>query len=108
MKIEEKDGFVIVSPSGKLDTLSAPEFSKELLVVLDKKPQACIVDLSQISFLSSSGLQAILAGAKKSKKDGIKYGVSGMNEMVKDVFVLSGFDRFIEAFDSLEGAMDSL
>jgi len=108
MNHKEKDGVIIVAPSGKLDTISAPEFSKELLAVLEKKPKACIIDLSDISFLSSSGLQALLAGAKKSKNENIKYGVCGMNEMVNEVFTLSGFDRFIKTFDTRDNAINSL
>jgi anti-sigma B factor antagonist len=108
MDIRQDGNFTIVSPTGKLDTISSPEFSRELSDALDKKPYGCIVDLSRVSFLSSSGLQALLAGAKRSRKDGTRYGVCGMSEMVNDVFTLSGFDRFIDTFDDVEGAMESL
>lgn len=107
MTTNEQD-FTIVSPSGKLDTVSAPEFSKELFAILDKSPKGCIIDLSAVSFLSSSGLQALLAGAKKAKNADIKYAVCGMNEMVNDVFTLSGFDRFIKTFDTKDDAINSL
>jgi anti-anti-sigma factor len=108
MNYKEEDDFIIVAPSGKLDTISAPEFSKELLSILEKKPKGCIIDLSDISFLSSSGLQALLAGAKKAKNENIKYAVCGMNEMVNDVFTLSGFDRFIKTFNTKDDAINSL
>ena len=108
MKIEERNGCIVISPEGKLDTINAPQFSKELLAVLEKKPKVCIVDLGEVSFLSSSGLQALLVGVKTSKKEGIGYGVCSMSEMVNDVFMLSGFDRFIDVFDDIEGAMKGL
>lgn len=31
-----------------------------------------------------------------------------MNKMVNDVFMLSGFDRFIDTFDDVKGAIKSL
>ena len=105
LKIEEINGFIVVQPEGKLDTVSAPEFSKELTQILETKPKGCVIDLSQVSFLSSSGLQALLLGAKISKKEQIRYAVCCMNEMVKDVFILSGFDRFIQTFDDRSGAL---
>ncbi len=108
MTTKEQNGSVVVSPNGKLDTLNAPEFSKQLSAVLEQKPSQCIVDLSDVSFLSSSGLQALLLGAKISKKENIAYAVCGMNELVKDVFTLSGFDRFITVFDTQEEALDNL
>jgi len=107
MITNEKD-FIIVSPNGKLDTISAPKFSDELSQLLKDKPKGCIIDLSKISFLSSSGLQALLAGAKTSKNNNIKYAVCSMNEMVNDVFTLSGFDRFIKTFDTKDNAINSL
>jgi len=108
MTTTEQEGTIIVSPKGKLDTLNAPEFSKQLSSILEQKPSRCIVDLNEVSFLSSSGLQALLLGAKISKKDNIAYAVCGMDELVKDVFTLSGFDRFIKVFDTKEEALKNL
>jgi anti-sigma B factor antagonist len=108
MKIEKENDYTVISPEGRLDTVNAPQFSEELVALLETKPKGCVVDLSGVSFLSSSGLQALLVGAKTSKQNNIKYGVCGMNEMVKDVFVLSGFDRFIDVFDDVKGAVESL
>jgi anti-sigma B factor antagonist len=103
-----QDDTLIVTPVGKLDTLNAPEFAEEFLSLLERKNPTCFLDLSQVSFLSSSGLQVLLAGAKTSKKNNTKFGVFGMNEMVNDVFILSGFDNFIESFPTKETAFTSL
>ena len=96
---------LIVVPSGKLDTFNAPKFGTELARLLEDKPESCLLDLSEVSFLSSSGLQVLLAGAKTSKKEGIHYRVFGMQEMVKDVFFLSGFNNFIESFETKKEAL---
>jgi len=105
MVIKEENGAVIVTPSGKLDTISAPDFNQALLEVLSKKPKVCIVDLSNISFLSSSGLQALLVGAKTSKNSEIAFKICGMNKMVEDVFILSGFDKFIDFYSDVQSAL---
>ena len=101
---KEKDCLVVV-PSGKLDTINAPKFGKILSNLLDEKPQSCFLDLSEVSFLSSSGLQVLLAGAKVSKKENINFAIFGMNEMVNDVFHLSGFNNFIKTYDTKEDAL---
>jgi len=108
MDIQREDGFSMISPKGKLDTITAPTFTKELTSLLEEQPNVCIVDLSGVSFLSSSGLQSLLSGAKTSQQKGIKYGVSGMNTMVKDVFMLSGFNNFIHYFENVEEAVAGL
>ena len=101
----EEESHLIVKASGKLDTIHAPEFGKLLESLLAKKPASCLLDLSEVTFLSSSGLQVLLAGAKISKKESIHFAVFGMSEMVNDVFCMSGFDRFIKSFASKEEAL---
>ncbi|MDD2449682.1 MAG: STAS domain-containing protein [Sulfurimonas sp.] len=100
-----EDKTLIVAPSGKLDTFSAPKFGTQLAKLLEDRPESCLLDLSGVTFLSSSGLQVLLAGAKTSKKEGIRYGVFGMQEMVNDVFFLSGFNNFIDSFETKEEAL---
>jgi len=105
VKNYEEDNNLIVVPSGKLDTLTAPQFGQELAILLQSKPDSCLLDLSEVTFLSSSGLQVLLAGAKTSKKESIRYRIYGMKEMVSDVFFLSGFDNFIDSFQTKEEAL---
>ena len=101
----EEENHLIVVPTGKLDTIHAPEFTKLLQELLAKQPSSCLLDLSSISFLSSSGLQSLLTGAKIAKKENFNFAVFGMQEMVADVFSMSGFDQFINSYASKEDAL---
>jgi anti-anti-sigma factor len=101
----EQDGHLIVSVSGKLDTIHAPEFLKVLEPLLQKKTPSCLLDLSEVGFLSSSGLQVLLSAAKISKENGTKFAVFGMQEMVNEVFEMSGFNHFIQSFTCKEDAL---
>jgi anti-sigma B factor antagonist len=93
--LREEDDTLIVAPEGRLDTESAPVFGEALASLLQRHPRRCLIDMSRVGFLSSSGLQVLLAGAKTSQREAIDFGVFGMNEMVEEIFTLSGFDRFI-------------
>ena len=101
---EEDNHLIIIAPV-KLDTINAPEFTKILKELLAKQPTSCFLDLSNVSFLSSSGLQSLLTGAKIAKKENFDFSVFGMKEMVADVFTMSGFDQFIKSFASKEDAL---
>ncbi len=104
----EEAGHLIVKVSGKLDTINAPEFGRVLEKLLAEKQASCLLDLSEVVFLSSSGLQVLLAGAKISKQEGINFGVFGMQAMVEDVFKLSGFNHFIRYFEDKDEALAQL
>lgn len=100
-----EDKSLIVCPCGKMDTFNAPKLGTTLAKLLEEMPDSCLLDLSEVTFLSSSGLQVLLAGAKTSKQNGIKFKIFGMKEMVNDVFFLSGFNNFIESFQTKEEAL---
>ncbi len=105
ININEENDLIIISPVGNLDTINSPEFLKILLETLESKPKQCFIDMQNIEFLSSSGLQAILSGAKTSQKHSIRFGIIGMNEMVDEVFTISGFKNFISTFSTKEDAL---
>lgn len=99
---------LIVEISGKLNSVNAPKFGETLKELLEQKPKVCLLDMSGVDFLSSSGLQVLLAGAKISKEYGINFMIYGMREMVEDVFVLSGFSNFIKHFSTKDEALEQL
>ena len=104
-----KEGkILVVVPSGKLDTTHAPDFLKRMETLLTEDPKACLIDLSHITFLASSGLQSILASAKRCQKLEMQFGVFGMQEMSYNVFTMGGFNQFIQSFKSKEEAFAAL
>ena len=52
---------VIVSFAGVLDMLSAPELERRIAGALEKRPTSMIVDLTQVNFLASHGMNVLVA-----------------------------------------------
>lgn len=78
-----------VSPQGRLDTLTAPEFEaavKELL----PEGGTVIIDLAAVDYVSSAGLRALLALHKASSMQ-----VLHVAPAVMDVFSMTGFDKVL-------------
>lgn len=69
---------LIVAPLGKLDTLNAPQFLELLQELLSRKPAVCLLNLDNVTLLSSSGLQSLLGAAKISQKENIHFAVCCM------------------------------
>ena len=101
-KIEEK---TIVNVNGRLDAVSAPEFQKALLALIDKGANILVLDFSAVDYISSAGLRAILVVAKQLRSGQGELSVAELQEMVKEVFELSGFNAILPIFDSLEAAL---
>ena len=74
---------------GRLDTMTAPELEAELNASL-KDADALTLDFSKLEYISSAGLRVLLSAHKAmSAKEGMK--VSNVNEIVREVFEVTGF-----------------
>ena len=74
---------------GRLDTLTAPELEAELGREMPGA-ETLTLDFSKLDYISSAGLRVLLAAHKTmSRKGGMK--VTGVNEIVQEVFDVTGF-----------------
>ena len=95
MKIEkdlnEKD--LVVALEGRLDTTTAPQLEEELKNSLAGVTEL-IIDLSKLEYISSAGLRVLLSAFKTMRNKG-KMKVTNANELVKEVFEVTGFSDFL-------------
>ena len=78
-----------LAPVGRLDTITAPEFEKELDASL-ANVTALILDLKDLSYISSAGLRVILKAQKQMNAQG-NMKLIGVNESIMEVFDITGF-----------------
>ena len=77
------------APVGRLDTMTAWEFEKTLTDSLENINEL-VLDLTDLIYVSSAGLRAILKAHKiMSRRGGMK--VIGVGEMVSEIFEVTGF-----------------
>ena len=74
---------------GRLDTMTSPELEKELSASMSGA-ESLVLDFSKLDYISSAGLRVLLAAHKVMKdKGGMK--VTHVNEIVQEVFDVTGF-----------------
>lgn len=93
---EEREGYVVLSVKGRIDSNTAPQFSDRLLGYLTGDNRSVVVDLTEVDFVSSAGLRVFLMGAKRLKGTQIRLVLCAMTENVLKVFQMSGFDRILD------------
>jgi anti-anti-sigma factor len=98
----------VVRPRGRLDNSTSPEFEKDLLGRVDRGAALLVLDLSDLAFMSSTGLRAILLTAKRLKLAGGRLAVCALSKPVKQVFEVTGCDALIDIFPSYETAVAHL
>ena len=86
----------IAKVQGRVDTLTAPEFEKAILSVLEEAPAELLLDCSGLEYISSAGLRALLLGVKAAKAKGVNFVLANVNAFVNEVLTLSGFNTLFE------------
>lgn len=82
---------LIATLSGRLDSLTAPEFDAWFGDRLAAGDNRLILDLTALNYISSAGLRSLLAAAKQSKTVSGKIVLCGLSGTVAEVFTMSGF-----------------
>ena len=71
VEFERRDGVLIVSASGRLESANAAEFYKTVRAEIDDADRAVIMDFEALTFLGSAGLRAVFMTASDlDKRDG--------------------------------------
>lgn len=95
----------IVRIGGNLDTESFPEAQAQVTQLIEQGARKILVDLKELVYISSAGLRVLLIAAKKLKEQGGELRISNLNDIVKEVFEISGFSKIFNVFNSEAEAM---
>ena len=80
--------------AGRIDTTNAKEFEDVINSEL-KDITGLIVDFAELEYISSAGLRVLLIAIKQMKKQG-SMKIVHSNEMVKEIFEVTGFADLVE------------
>jgi len=110
MIIEGKkdNGRIIVSVTGRMDAVSAPEFDRCCEDWLAEGLALFVLDFSGLEYISSAGLRSLLVLAKKLTARKGKVVIAALKDVVKEVFTISGFGAIFSIADSVEAALQRL
>ena len=110
MEISKKkeEGMLIVCVNGRLDAVSFPDFDKEIGQLMDEGETSIIFDLNELNYISSAGLRSFLMVAKKLKAKSGKIALTSLQDIVKQVFEVSGFNQILPIFNSVEEALSEV
>jgi anti-sigma B factor antagonist len=75
---------------GRLDTVSAPEFDREIEAVKEEPVRELHLDLKDLTYTSSAGLRVIYKAQQlMSSRNGMK--VYNVSDDIRDIFDITGF-----------------
>lgn len=110
MEIQEKklNGTSIIQVDGRLDSKTSPEFEEKISETIENGTRNMILDFESLSYISSAGLRIILKTAKELKRMEGKVVLCALQDYVREVFEISGFDSFLPIAPTVDDAMEKL
>lgn len=88
----EKD--LTVKVEGRIDTITAPEFQKEIESEFGKF-DSLTLDFEKLNYVSSAGLRILIMIEKKLNPEGISFTLVNLNETIEEIITISGFDKIL-------------
>jgi anti-anti-sigma factor len=103
--VKKKDPAVILSIHGHFNAGAAPEFERIFNQHLDAGKRRFVLDLAELTFISSAGLCSILATAKKIRELGGNLVICALQGEALKVFEISGFAALFPLYPTEAAAL---
>jgi len=95
----------VLAFEGSLDTQTSPNALTQLTQLIDGGDKKILVKFENLHYISSGGLRVLLAAAKQLKTADGELRICDLNEVVKEVFDISGFSTIFKIFGTESEAL---
>jgi anti-sigma B factor antagonist len=92
----------VITVSGEVDLATSPELDVAIIAAIDSGTSSVAIDLTDVTFMDSSGLGVIVRGLKRCREADIDLDLVITNERVLKVFGITGLDQVIPIHASIE------
>ncbi len=106
-KVDKQEHYTVLTlEEPTLDSLIAPKLKSELIFLQQEGTRNLILDLSQVTFVDSSGLSAILTGNRLWKETGTFVIAGELHPAVLKLIEISRLDSVLVLIPTLNEARD--
>lgn len=108
LRTERQNGVLCLCVSGRLNILEAPTFEEAITGEIGSGDRAVIMDLEELTYISSAGLYVILSTAKWLRRRNTEFALCALSEMVLEIIERTGIDRVINVYPTRCEALANL
>jgi anti-anti-sigma factor len=102
--VNDRDGVIVVAVAGELDLATSGRLESKLRGVEARRPPMLIIDLSQLSFIDSTGLRLIIGAHTRAREDERRLSIIPGPEAVQKVFHLALLEKRLDFIDDASAA----
>lgn len=105
----EVDGLLVIEIAGEVDMLTAPELHRAVTAgIVRTRGEPCILDLTGVTFLGSSGLTALIDVTRQAeeRRESLRIVVDANRPVIRPI-ELTGLDDVLSLYHSVEEAVQA-
>ncbi len=102
--IREEQGRLVIELGGEIDLDRAPELRKRLLDCVGRGRDV-LVDLSQVTYIDSSGIASLVEALQSAGKAGTRFGLIAVSPEALRVFELARLDKVFTIHPDIGAAL---
>ena len=106
IETDDSGGYTLCRPVGELDAYTVAAF-RDALGELATKPRV-VIDLSEVPFMDSAGLGALIGGIRRAREHGGDVAVACSRPTLTRLLHTTGFDRIVPVTDTVAAAEAAL
>lgn len=104
ISVEQAEGYGVLRPEGRLNMVAAPRLRATIDRMLKDGSTRLVLDLTDVGFMDSSGLGAIITGLKRARQVGGDLRLAAAGEQVQTVMRLTNLDRVLRPHATVQDA----
>ncbi|MGC3991809.1 MAG: STAS domain-containing protein [Chthoniobacteraceae bacterium] len=87
-----------IALAGEIDLNESPRVREALSTQLEQKPATLFVDLTEVSYMDSSGLAVLIEALQKAQSFSGKLAIYGLQPNVKTIFEIARLDQIFTLY----------
>ncbi|MCF0225941.1 MAG: STAS domain-containing protein [Methanobrevibacter sp.] len=95
IKKEYKNDELIMSPIGRLDTITSDDLNNAIIEEKDNL-NSLILNFQGVDYISSAGLRVLISNMKSLKNEDKSLTIINVNDTILEIFKMSGFDKILK------------
>lgn len=106
IEVDDTGAYALCRPVGELDAYTVSTF-RDALSGLATQPRL-VIDLSDVPFMDSAGLGALIGGIRRAREHGGEVAVACSRPTLTRLLHTTGFDRIVPVTETLDEAVSAV
>src|SRR3954447_11516090 len=90
---------------GEVDLNVSPEIAQTFNEMVRSKPPRVVVDLTNVTYIDSSGLAVLIVGMQQVKEYGGKFALVGLQNDVRSILETARLHQFFSTYPRIDDAL---